>query len=136
MITDCDSVPVIGQRVKGEDFSKDNGELFLKIVELSHLKDSMGLVLAISKSKIDGWSIGELSKLQSKGNEFSLVIAIHENALAVEDKGTVEKGSNAPFALVRRDTHSAYDHRHTVPRREFDQSLARGLGGHEAIGKG
>lgn len=72
LITDSDSIPVITQRVKGEDFSKDNRELFLKITELSHLKDSVGLVLKLSKSKIDGWSIGELSKLQTKGNEFTL----------------------------------------------------------------
>ncbi len=72
MVTDSDSIPVITQRIKGEDFSKDNRELFLKITELSHLKDSMGLVLALSKSSIVNWGLGELSKLQSKGNEFSL----------------------------------------------------------------
>lgn len=72
MVTDSDSIPVITQRIKGEDFSNDNRELFLKITELSHLKDSMGLVLALSKSSIDDWGLGELTKLQTKGNEFSL----------------------------------------------------------------
>ena len=72
MVTDSDSIPVITQRIKCEDFSKDNRELFLKIAELSHLKDSMGLVLSLSKSSIDGWCLGELSKLQTKGSEFSL----------------------------------------------------------------
>lgn len=72
MVNDPENIPAIMQRVKADDFSKENRLLFLKFTELSGIKDSMNLILQLSKANINGWTLAELNKLQSKGNEFTL----------------------------------------------------------------
>lgn len=72
MLYDSESIPTIIQRVKADDFSNDNKSLFLKVIEFSHIKDSANLLIQVSKANIEGWTLSELNKLQSKGNEFSL----------------------------------------------------------------
>ncbi len=72
MVNVPENIPAIMQRVKADDFSKENRLLFLKFTELSGIKDPMNLILQLSKANINGWTLAELNKLQSKGNEFTL----------------------------------------------------------------
>lgn len=72
MLNDPENIPAIVQRVKADDLSKENNPLFLKIIELSNIKDSVNLIIQLSKANIEDWTLSELSKLQSKGYEFSL----------------------------------------------------------------
>lgn len=72
MLNDPESIPAIMQRVKADDLSKENNPLFLKVIELSSIKDSVNLMIQLSKANIEDWTLSELNKLQSKGNEFSL----------------------------------------------------------------
>ncbi|MCZ2223867.1 MAG: AAA family ATPase [Chitinophagales bacterium] len=72
MLNDPESIPAIMHRVKADDFSNDNKFLFLKVIELSSIKDSINLIIQLSKANIQEWTLSELNKLQSKGNEFSL----------------------------------------------------------------
>jgi replicative DNA helicase len=67
MINDPKSIPSIIQKVNAEDFSKDNKELFIKISELSHIIDSINLILQLSKSNIKNWKYKELENLYAKG---------------------------------------------------------------------
>lgn len=72
MISDPKSIPIIIQRVTADDFSKDNKDLFVKISELSHVTDSLQLVMQLGKANHKHWRYKELSKLQSKAMDFSL----------------------------------------------------------------
>lgn len=72
MLNDPESIPSIMQLVKADDLSKENNPLFLKVIELSSIKDSANLIIQLSKANIENWKLSELSKLQSKGNEFSI----------------------------------------------------------------
>lgn len=72
MINDPQIIPNVHQIMTAEDFSIENRELFIRITELSNINDKFGLIIELSKMKINGWGIKELSELQSKGNEFSL----------------------------------------------------------------
>ena len=72
MLYDPESIPAIIQRVKADDFSNDNKSLFLKVIELSHIKDSANLLIQLSKANLERWTLSELNELRSKGNEFTL----------------------------------------------------------------
>lgn len=92
MIYDPENIPAIVQRVKADDFSNDNKSLFLKVIELSHIKDSDNLLIQLSKAHIEGWTYSELNKLQSKGNEFSLERLYFNKVFEqIKDIATAEK---------------------------------------------
>ena len=95
MLYDPENIPAIVQRVKADDFSDDSKYLFLKVVELSHIKDSANLIIQLSKANIDGWKLSELNNLRSKGNDFSLERLYFNKVFEqVKDISTADKVKN------------------------------------------
>jgi len=72
MLNDPESVPVISQKIKQEDLSKDNDSLFEKILALS-IADPVMRVLDLSKENIPGWDLASLSNL-SKYNSYEQLV--------------------------------------------------------------
>jgi replicative DNA helicase len=108
MINDPESIPVTMQIVKADDFSEENKPLFLKILELSNIKDSIDLLIQLSKANLEGWILSELSKLQSKGNNFSLERLYYNNVFEqLKDMAIAEKVKNicqAKINTLKTDT--------------------------------
>ena len=72
MLNEPESVPVISQKIKQEDLSKDNESLFENILALS-TADPLMRVLDLSKENIPGWDLASLSNLSNNNSWEQLV---------------------------------------------------------------
>jgi len=69
MLHEPENIPFIYQRIKPEDFSKINRELFEALTEIdcSKVKDSITLVLKLSDKNLENWKLQNIDILQRKG---------------------------------------------------------------------
>ena len=108
MLNDPESIPAIVQRVKSDDLSKESNPLFLKIIELSSIKDSVNLIIQLSKANIEDWTLSELSKLQSKGYEFSFerlyFNKVFEQLKDIATADRIKSICNAKLNTLKTDT--------------------------------
>lgn len=76
MLNEPGSIPFIYQRVKPEDFSKANKELFEVLIQLdiSKVSDTDMFILNLSSQKIDNWNFNELYELKAKNTSLDSLI--------------------------------------------------------------
>ncbi len=68
MLNEPESVPYIYQRIKPEDFTENNRQLFEALIQLevSKVSDIDMLILNLSSKKISNWNFNELYELKAK----------------------------------------------------------------------
>lgn len=95
IITEPENLPVIYQKIKPEDFSDSNRELYQYLLEIdfSKITDSNLLMLKLMEKKMDSWKVSDLFDLQKRevtydfiiGNEILERFVDIKNSLTVED---------------------------------------------------
>lgn len=76
MLNEPESIPFIYQRIKPEDFTEDNRQLFEALIQLdvSKVNDGDMLILNLSSQKIGNWNINELYELKAKNASLNSLI--------------------------------------------------------------
>lgn len=81
MLYEPGNIPFIYQRVKPEEFSEINRQLFEALIEIdiSKVKDSITLILLLSDLKLKNWNLSDIDNLQR--NNVSLESLIYSSML-------------------------------------------------------
>lgn len=72
MLSEPENIPYIYQRIKAEDLTEFNRELFNALIEIdySKTKDSISIIMQMTLKKIDNWKLEDLIQLENKAVSF------------------------------------------------------------------